>query len=86
MRNNYNLLKWLINYSRFSAKLLPRLQDHLQCEVELKQPFVELTARLLHLTISKLNRVEEFHQQLALSHFGHFKKTTRFAKIQAVTS
>lgn len=86
MRNNYNLLKWLINYSRFSAKLLPRIQEHLQCEDQVKQPFVELTARLLHLTISKLNRVEEVHHQLSLSHFAHFKRTTRFAKIQAVTA
>jgi hypothetical protein len=86
MRNNYTLLKWLINYSRFSAKLLPRLQEHLQCEEQVKQPFVELTARLLHLTISKLNRVEEVHQQLSLAHFTHFRRTTRFAKIQAVTA
>lgn len=26
VRNNYNLLKWLINYSRFAAKLLPKLE------------------------------------------------------------
>lgn len=86
MRNNYNFLKWLINYSRFSAKLLPRLQDHLDCDVSVKQPFVEMAARLLHLTISKLNRVEEVHHQLALTHFDRFKRTTRFAKIQAVTA
>ncbi len=61
MRNNYNLLKWLINYSRFTAKLLPRLQNDLQCEEQQRQPFVELAARLLHLVISKLNRVEELH-------------------------
>lgn len=30
--------------------------------------------------------MEEIHEQLSLSHFGHFKRTTRFAKIQAVTA
>lgn len=45
-----------------------------------------MTARLLHLAISKLNRVEEVHHQLSLTHFDQFKRTTRFAKIQAVTS
>lgn len=38
------------------------------------------------MTISKLSRVEEIHEQLSLSHFGNFKRTTRFAKIQAVTA
>lgn len=45
-----------------------------------------MTARLLHLTISKLNRVEEVHEHLSLTHFERFKRTTRFSKIQAVTS
>lgn len=30
--------------------------------------------------------MEEIHEQLSLSHFGQFKRTTRFAKIQAVTA
>lgn len=45
-----------------------------------------MAARLLHMTISKLNRVEEVYHQLALTHFDRFKRTTRFAKIQAVTA
>lgn len=86
MRNNYNSLKWLINCSRFSAKLLPRLQEHLECSDQIKQPLIQLTARLLHLSISKLQRVEQAHQQLGLSHYDKFKKTNRFSKIQAVTA
>ena len=59
------MLKWLINYSRFAAKLLPRL-DSLSIPVEQKEPLVELTARCLHMSISKLHRVEQCHGQLGL--------------------
>lgn len=86
MRNNYNLLKWLINYSRFAAKLLPKIGEHLNCDQSIKQSFVELTARSLHLTISKLAKIDQVHSQLTLTNFQQFKKTSRFHKIQAVTS
>ena len=85
MRNNYNLLKWLINYSRFAAKLLPKLQL-INLNAEEKSPLVELTARALHMTLSKLTKIDRTHLELGLANFSHFKRTSRFAKIKAVSA
>ena len=85
MRNNYNLLKWLINYSRFAAKLLPKLQL-INLNAEEKSPLVELTARALHMTLSKLTKIDRTHLELGMANFSHFKRTSRFAKIKAVSA
>lgn len=47
---------------------------------------MELTARCLHLTISKLTKVEQYYQELGVVDFVQFKRTTRFAKLRAVTA
>ena len=59
-RSNYKLLKWMINYSRYAAKLMPKVQS-LEIGEEIKNPWVELIARLLHMTISKLKRVDQLY-------------------------
>ncbi len=39
IRSNYCLLKWMINFSRFVAKLLPKIEN-LNVSVQQKEPFV----------------------------------------------
>ena len=60
IRSNYAILKWMINYSRFASKLLPKLEA-LRLSEEEKEPFIEMTVRCLHMLISKLNRVDQLH-------------------------
>jgi hypothetical protein len=84
IRSNYCMLKWMVNYSRFAAKLLPKI-DQLSVSEEERESFVELAARCMHMTISKLHRVEQLHEQLGLINYSQFRRTSRYSKIRSVT-
>lgn len=83
-RSNYAMLKWMINYSRFVAKLLPKLQK-IDIAAQIRDPLIEMTARCLHNAISKLHRIEQLHGELGLTEYNAFKRSSRFSKIRAVT-
>lgn len=82
--SNYYILKWIINYSRFVAKILPKI-NNLLADACLKEPLIEFAARCLHMTISKLKRLDQYHTHLGLDNYDYFKRTHRFARIKAVT-
>lgn len=74
----------MVNYSRFVAKLLPKI-NNLLLDASLKEPLIEFSARCLHMTISKLKKLDQYHSHLGLENYEHFKRTHRFARIKAVT-